>query len=299
MSSPTSPPSGAWPTSGPVPGWYADPWRAAPWRWWDGYRWTPHLSGYAYPIPHVAPPREFAAKGPGIKGGGIAAIGAGAGLVGSIAVAVVFFAEDSGHLDGRNPWYMLVSQLVLWAGFLGAVVVASGRNGTGSLARDYGLSWPKWRDLTTGVAGGVLGRLPSTLILVLVVIATNGFNTPSAAGRQIDGTTPEGRAGWVILGLFLVVGAPFVEELLFRGLIQGAFTRRLGATPAIYVTALHLLLRPHPERRSLRAVDPVPHRAHPGVPAPTVRQARARDDRPLHVQRHRLRSPAGAGLPLN
>ena len=221
-----------------MPGWYADPWRVAPWRWWDGYRWTPHLSGYAHPVPQVAARREFVAKGPGIKGGGIAAIGAGAGFVGSIAVAIAFFAAGSGHLDGRNPWYMLVSQLALWAGFLGAVVVASARNGTGSLIRDYGLSWPRWRDLTTGIAGGVVGRLPSTLILLLVVIATNGFNTPSAAGRQIDGTTPEGRAGWVILGLFLVVGAPFVEELLFRGLIQGAFTRRLGATPAIYVTAL-------------------------------------------------------------
>ncbi len=223
---------------GPMPGWYADPWGAAPWRWWDGYRWTPYLAGYGHPIPQVAPAWEFVAKGPGIKGGGIAAIGAGAGLVGSIAVAIVFFAANSGHLDARNPWYMLASQLALWAGFLGAVVVASARNGTRSLPRDYGLSWPRWHDLTTGVAGGVLGRLPSTLILVLIVLATNGFDKPSSAGRQIDGTTPEGTAGWTILGLFLVVGAPFVEELLFRGLIQGAFTRRLGVTPAIYVTAL-------------------------------------------------------------
>jgi hypothetical protein len=29
-----------------------------------------------------------------------------------------------------------------------------------------------------------------------------------------------------------------VEELFFRGLLQGAFTRRIGATPAIFVTAL-------------------------------------------------------------
>ena len=92
--------------------------------------------------------REFVPKGPGIKGGGIAAIGIGIGFAGSIAVAIGFYAAGSGHLDARNPWYMLVSQLALWAGFLGAVVVASRRNGTRSLARDYGLSWPRWHDLT-------------------------------------------------------------------------------------------------------------------------------------------------------
>jgi hypothetical protein len=25
---------------GPEPGWYADPWRRAPLRWWDGSQWT-------------------------------------------------------------------------------------------------------------------------------------------------------------------------------------------------------------------------------------------------------------------
>lgn len=26
------------------PGWYADPWRVGPWRWWDGETWTAHVS---------------------------------------------------------------------------------------------------------------------------------------------------------------------------------------------------------------------------------------------------------------
>jgi membrane protease YdiL (CAAX protease family) len=227
-----------WHPPPPPPGWYADPWRWAWWRWWDGYRWTPYLYGATGPSWPAPAPAPFVPKGPGIKGGGIAAIGAGLGFVASIAVAVGYAVAGSGHFDAANPWYLLLSQLALWAGFLGAVVVASRRNGTRSLARDYGLSWPTWHDLKTGVAGGALGRLPSVIILILVVVATNGFANPSSAGRQIDGLTPEGTAGWVIMGLFLVVGAPFVEELLFRGLIQGAFTRRVGPTPAIFVTAV-------------------------------------------------------------
>jgi hypothetical protein len=181
---------------------------------------------------------EIEPKGPGIKGGGIAAVGAGVGVAGTIAVAVAFYVGGSDHLDADNPWFMLASQGALWTGFLGAVVVASWRNGTRSLARDYGLSWPRWPDLATGVGGGVLGRLPATIVLVLIVLAGNGFNAPSGAGRQINGPTPEGTTGWIVIGLLTVVGAPIVEELFFRGLIQGAFTRRVGPTPAIFVTAL-------------------------------------------------------------
>jgi CAAX protease family protein len=232
------PQPGSWSQMGPPPGWYADPWQWAPWRWWDGYRWTPYLSGNFGPTPAAAAPPEVAPKGPGIKGGGIAAAGVGIGVAGTIAVAVAFYLGSSDHLDARNPWYMLASQGALWTGFLGAVVFASWRNGTRSLARDYGLSWPKLRDLPTGIAAGILGRLPSTIILILIVLAGNGFNAPNGAGRRINGTAPEGTTGWIIMGLLSIVGAPIVEELFFRGLIQGAFTRRVGPTAAIFVTAL-------------------------------------------------------------
>ncbi len=30
--------------AGHPPGWYADPWRIGPWRWWDGVAWTAHVS---------------------------------------------------------------------------------------------------------------------------------------------------------------------------------------------------------------------------------------------------------------
>ena len=32
------------------PGWYHDPWRQAPMRWWDGVRWTEHISGWSGPV---------------------------------------------------------------------------------------------------------------------------------------------------------------------------------------------------------------------------------------------------------
>jgi membrane protease YdiL (CAAX protease family) len=183
-------------------------------------------------------PTPFVPKGPGIKGGGIAAVGAGIGVAGTIAVAIVFVLASSGQLSANDPWYLLTSQLALWAGFVGAAVVASRRNGTRSLVRDYGLSLPRAQDVWTGVTGGVVGRLLPTLLVVLVVLAGGGFGRTDTTAPKVLGTSPSGTADWVVVILLTVVGAPLIEELFFRGLVQGAFTRRVGAVPAIFITAL-------------------------------------------------------------
>jgi uncharacterized protein len=221
------------------PNWYPDPWAIAPWRWWDGRQWTPVIYGpygEAWPLTPASVP--FEPKGPGIKGGGIAAVGAGVGVFGTVVVVIAFLAATSGHLNANDPWYLLTSQLALWVGFLGAVVVASRTNGTRSLGRDYGLSLPRWGDLWKGLTGGIVARVLPFIFLVIVVLAGNGFNQPNSVAPKVLGTTPQGTSGWAIVIVLSVIGAPLVEELFFRGLIQGAFTRRIGAVPSIFVTAL-------------------------------------------------------------
>jgi uncharacterized protein len=223
------------------PGWYPDPWAVAPWRWWDGQQWSPILRGpygEAWPLP--APPMpDRQPKGPGIQGGGIAAVGAGVGAVLSTVVGVIWIlGAHGGTVDTNNPWFVLVSQLALWVGFVGAVVTATVRHGTKSLRRDFGLAVPTASDLGQGMAGGLLARLWPALLTVIVVWAGTGFSQPNSAAPRLLGVAPSGVAGWTVLALLTVVGAPLVEELFFRGLIQGAFSRRIGATPAIFVTAL-------------------------------------------------------------
>jgi CAAX protease family protein len=203
-------------------------------------QWTPVIYGpygEAWPLQSQSS-APFVPKGPGIKGGGIAAIGAGVGSVGSIAVLIAFIATSHGHVDLSNPWFLLVSQLALWVGFLGAVVFASRKNGSSSLRADYGLSKVKGRDLWMGMSGGALARVVPLVMLVVFVLTGPGFGTPNSASPRILGVTPTGPMAWLIVFLLAVVGAPVIEELFFRGLLQGAFTRRLGPTPAIFVTAV-------------------------------------------------------------
>ena len=185
-----------------------------------------------------APIQPFVPKGPGIKGGGIAAIGAGIGLIGTVYVAIAYAVVAPYQINVNGPWFLLASQLALWAGFVGSVVVASRMNGTGRLSEDYGLSWPRAKDLWLGTCGAVVGRFLPLIVLICLVVAGSGFGTPNAASPTILGVTPSSTAAWVVVVTLTVIGAPFVEELFFRGLLQGAFTRRVGAVPALFITAI-------------------------------------------------------------
>jgi len=192
----------------------------------------------AVPLASSSTP-QFIPKGPGIKGGGVAAVGACFGVLASVAVQFAF-ALASGSFDPtQSVSFFVASELALWVCFFGATMVATRMNGSGSLVTDFGLSWPTFKDTWTGVLGGVIGRLWPLLFVILIVIANGqGFDTPNSTAHRVLGLAPNGAWQWLLIGLFVVVGAPFFEELFFRGLVQGAFTRRVGAVPAIFITAL-------------------------------------------------------------
>jgi membrane protease YdiL (CAAX protease family) len=217
------------PTHAP-PGWFADPWRIGELRWWDGNAWS------EYVFPAVSLPREQPPKGPGIRGGGVAGIGAALGTVASLAVSIVIAIVMGG--GAVSPWFELLAELPLWAGFLGAAVFASRRNGSGRLAADYGISAPNVGDVGLGVLGGLAGRVISVLFIVLVVIEQHLSDSSTSLPQSILGITPQGFAGWTVLIVLTVVGAPIIEEIFFRGLIQGAFSRRIGPVAALFVTAV-------------------------------------------------------------
>ena len=129
---------------------------------------------------------------------------------------------------------LLLSQAGLWAGLLGACVVASRRWGTGRLRDDYGLR-ARGSDAGRGLLLSLGARFAGGVALaVLVAVAPDLAGTNTEIFRIAEGD----RAALLALALLAVVGAPLVEETFFRGLLLRSLRRRLSAAPAVVVQAL-------------------------------------------------------------
>jgi membrane protease YdiL (CAAX protease family) len=139
----------------------------------------------------------------------------------------------------RTPNLSLVvialSEVGLWAGLLGAPVIATWRKGRRSLVRDFGLT-ARWRDAPIGVAAGLVASLVVVPVIYVPLFRLIGHRDLGAPAREL--TDKAHGPGFVILATVVVIGAPIVEELFFRGLVLRSLLRRWGATASVIGSAL-------------------------------------------------------------
>lgn len=122
-------------------------------------------------------------------------------------------------------WFVLSTLAGLWGGFAGAAVLASRLRGTKRLVPDVGLRF-RWIDLL-GVPIGVAGQFLVALIYVPIKPHVHDFNQRfSAPAQKLTGGS-HGTGYWLIV-IATVVGAPFFEELFFRGVLLRALARLFG-----------------------------------------------------------------------
>jgi uncharacterized protein len=202
------------------PGWYPDPWRQSWYRWWDGRQWTPwlHPPVEAEPVPEPTP-RTFPRPAVWYI------------LAGSLLS--IFAATAAGEwLDFRENWHgvvvvytVLFGSMVLWS------QLVSRRLGTGDMRTDFGLRI-RLEDIGWGVLTFV-GAMAARVVIVLVMPqeTTNPM-------RDIERALDFDRAVLLAFAVAAVVGAPIVEELVFRGVLQRGLTTMLGAPIAIGAQAV-------------------------------------------------------------
>jgi len=160
-------------------------------------------------------------------------------LLGAMVIGVT--GQEGGSAD-TPVWVTLVAALALWLPIVVGLREVSKRYGLGSMSADYGLSFRPVDAL--GVPIGVLTQL----VLVQLVywpLETWFPDTFTVADREENARTlyDSANGGWLVaLVLIVVVGAPLVEELLYRGLLQGAFARRVNDVLAVVVVALWFAL---------------------------------------------------------
>jgi membrane protease YdiL (CAAX protease family) len=146
---------------------------------------------------------------------------------------VALFGYGDQDADTWPIWLVAVLQIPLWVGLIAAVVIISRRWGTGDLRRDYGLRFLPV-DLL-GVPIGVLTQIVFVPLLYLLLPFIDRDEVSESAEKLTDRAT-----GWgvVLLVVLVVVGAPIVEELFFRGLVLRSIQARYSDWIAVVGSAV-------------------------------------------------------------
>jgi len=153
--------------------------------------------------------------------------------------AALFIAlgyTDARDFDDLSLTVIAVLQIPLWLGYLGAPLLASIRRGHG-IVRDFGWRFER-RDVPMGLGIGVLTQFVAVPLLYVPIFLVFGERDVSEAARELTDRATD-PVGVILLVLVVVVGAPIIEELFFRGLFHQAIVKR-GGHPwlAVAVTAL-------------------------------------------------------------
>jgi len=173
------------------------------------------------------PPRRFAAQGVFAEplsrqealrwlllavGGFVAGEILSAGLVSLVAAVNGQSANLTviSHSTSPPGWYVVTSLLGLWGGFLGAALLAI--RASGPIRRRLGVAF-RPRDLL-GILVGIATQIVIGVMYQPFMKHIDHFNAPIT---KLTGGSHG--AGYVLIILMTVIGAPVVEEIFFRGLL--------------------------------------------------------------------------------
>jgi hypothetical protein len=161
------------------------------------------------------------------------------GFVGGQIIAAVFVAVSAAVAGKLGSLSAITRLLGLWAGFLGAAWLASGVKGTRSLSRDVGLRF-RWVDLV-GVPIGVGGQILVALMYIPIAQHVHDFNQRfNAPSQRLTGGSHG--VGFAVIAVFTVLGAPFFEELFFRGVLLRSLARLFGNVAGFVGPALAIVV---------------------------------------------------------
>jgi len=128
-------------------------------------------------------------------------------------------------------WAVAMLQIPMWIGWITVVVWAARTKGHGVVA-DFGFR-ARWTDLPLGLALGLVVQLAVLPAVYWPILRLTGqSNDDLARPAQALADKAQGAFGWVVLTLVVVIGAPIVEELFYRGLFLQALRKR-GLSDAV------------------------------------------------------------------
>ncbi|HET9061487.1 MAG TPA: type II CAAX endopeptidase family protein [Acidimicrobiales bacterium] len=141
-------------------------------------------------------------------------------------------AAVGAHFSGTNgALTQVLGEIGLWTGMIGTVLLVLRRYATGSLVRDLGLRAEPLDVLWGLVAAGC------ALVLSLVVAGAFAHTRYAGSNTAILSHQKGHDLGLVVVSLLVSLGAPFFEEIFFRGYLRKSFEPALGANGAVLAQA--------------------------------------------------------------
>ena len=164
---------------------------------------------------------------------------------------MVISALGYGAVEVLPTWVLALSALTLWGPFVGVLFWTSKHRGSGNIVQDFSLSFQA-KDLW-GVPLGIACQL---LLVVLVTLPFQWlfpslFNSEAVEKRANDLFDAAHGAWMVLLVVIVVICAPLVEEIVYRGFIQHNLGVAYGARISVllasfWFAAVHLQLAEFP-----------------------------------------------------
>jgi len=155
-----------------------------------------------------------------------------------LSVAVGSMSGTSGKAASDSPttWVLALSALGLWLPFVFMLRWVARRAGI-DFRQYFGMSFA-----TTDWLGIPLGIFCQVVLMNVVNWPLNKwfpdtFNSQRIETRARDMVDAAHGAWFIVLFVVVVVGAPLVEELVYRGFIQGGLQSQIGSTWALIITA--------------------------------------------------------------
>jgi uncharacterized protein len=158
-------------------------------------------------------------------------------VVGQGASAIILGASGAEDLDNVPIPTLFAGVAATWIAYLVGMWAASRRSGTGDFVEDY-----RVRFATVDLLGLPIGVLTQLVLVPLLYLPLSGLwpdtfsedRLSENAEKLVD--RAEG-ASMVLLVLMVCLFAPVVEELVFRGLLQGSLAARFDQVVALVVAA--------------------------------------------------------------
>ncbi len=170
-----------------------------------------------------------------------------ANICGSVVISVLGYSGA----DAVPTWVLALSALTLWGPYIGVLMWVSKRQGSGNFAQDFAVRFQA-KDLW----GIPLGMASQLLLVVLVTLPfqlmfPSLFNKEAVEKRANDLFDAAQGAWIVLLFVIVVICAPLVEEIVYRGFIQHNLAAAYGARISLFLAsfwfaAVHLQLAEFP-----------------------------------------------------